>query len=238
MNLEERIIVIDGTDGSGKQTQAAELKKRLEQEGYKIYSRSFPNYESNSSALVKMYLCGEITKTPNEVPAEAASIFYAADRYITYKKEIEEVYNRKDEVILFDRYVSSNIIHQGAKKLQEVDGSSEEIKEKSLSSFIEWLDDFEHEKLKIPRPDLVIFLNVPTEFTIKMREQRANKITGGEKQDIHESDTNHLKMANKSGLMAAKLLNWKVIECVNGDTLRSIDDIADEIFNLVKNILN
>lgn len=236
MNLNEKIIVIEGTDGSGKQTQTAELKKRLENEGYKIYSKSFPNYDSNSSTLVKMYLNGEIKEKSSEVSAEAASIFFASDRYITYKKEIETVYFKKDTIILFDRYVSSNIVHQGAKKLGEVANEPEDVKQKTLASFITWLDDFEHEKLKIPRPDLVIFLNVPTEFTIKMREQRVNKITGKEKQDIHESDIDHLKMANKSGLIAAKLLDWKVIECVKNDTLRSVDDIAEEIFNLVQNI--
>ncbi len=233
MKLNGKIIVIEGTDGSGKQTQTALLKQSLENMGYDVYTISFPNYESSSSALVKMYLNGEIKDAANEVSAEAASIFYAADRYITYKKEMEKVYKEGKKVILLDRYVGSNIIHQGAKKIKEMENLSKEEKEESLQQFMTWLSKLEYDTLKIPKPDITFFLNVPIDYTIKLREKRANKITGGDKQDIHEADTNYLKTAYAAGIMASKLLGWKVIPCVENDQMRSIEDIHNDI---LKNI--
>lgn len=234
MKLNGKIIVIEGTDGSGKQTQTKLLKESLESSGYDVYSISFPNYESPSSALVKMYLNGEIKDTANEVSAEAASIFYAADRYITYKKEMEKVYKEGNKVILLDRYVGSNIIHQGSKKLKEVQDLSIEKQEEVLVSFINWLAELEYNALGIPKPDITLFLNAPIDYTIKLREKRANKITGDEKQDIHEVDTDYLKTAHKAGIMAAKLLNWKVIPCVEEDEMRSIESIHNDILNIIK----
>ena len=121
MGLNGKIIVVEGTDGSGKQTQAERLKQNLEKAGYEVFSASFPNYSSDSSAAVKMYLNGEIKEKPTDVSAKAASIFYAVDRYITYKKEIEEVHKEGKKVIVFDRWVASNIIHQGAKLSADLD---------------------------------------------------------------------------------------------------------------------
>lgn len=229
MNLKGNIIVIEGTDGSGKATQTAKLRERLENEGYEVYSTSFPNYQSDSSAAVKMYLGGQIKENANDVSAKAASMFYAVDRYITYKKELEAVINKGDKVILFDRWVASNIIHQGAKLMNE--GQADE----KLKEFIEWLNKIEHEDFGVPKATKTIFLNVPVEYTIKLRENRLNKITGGEKQDIHESDTTHLKNASKSALMAAGMLGWNVIECIKDDKMRSIEDIAEEIWTTINN---
>lgn len=231
MNLNGKIIVIEGTDGSGKQTQAAVLKARLAKQGYDVYSTSFPNYDSDSSAAVKMYLNGEIRKNATEVSAKAASMFYAIDRYITYKKEIEEIYEERENVIVFDRWVSSNIIHQGSKLIADV--KSEYDREIILADFIRWLDRIEHEDLGVPRADTTIYLYVPLEYTIALREKRANKITGGEKQDIHEADNNYLKNAVDTGLLAAKKLGWQIIECVKDGEMRSIEDIADEIWKKI-----
>lgn len=228
MSLNGKIIVIEGTDGSGKQTQAKKLRERLLAEGYNVYSTSFPNYPSDSSAAVRMYLNGEIKPEANDVSPKAASMFYAVDRYITYKKEMEEVYKKQKSVIILDRYVASNIIHQGAKLLQGEDDDKEQ-----LGDFINWLDNMEHEDLGIPRADVTIFLNVPIDYTIKLRESRKNKITGGEKQDIHEVNEDHLRHASMSGLMAGKMLGWKVIECVENDEMRTIEDISEEIYKIV-----
>jgi len=235
MNLNGKIIVIEGTDGSGKQTQTAMLRKRLEQEGYKVYSTSFPNYASDSSAAVRMYLNGEIKGSASEVSAKAASIFYAVDRYITYKKEIEPVYKEGANVILFDRWVSSNIIHQGAKLLSSLEHNLSE--EYELKKFIFWLESLEYSDFKVPKADVTLYLNVPIDYTIKLREKRANKITGGEKQDIHEADTEYLRLAAKAGLLSAKVLNWKVIECVKDDEMRTIEDISNEIWNEIQKII-
>ncbi len=229
MELNGKIIVIDGTDGSGKQTQVAKLKERLLKEGIKVYSNSFPNYASDSSAAVKMYLAGEIAADANDVSPKAASTFYAVDRYITYKREMEKIYLDKEHVILLDRYVSANIIHQGA-KLMKSEGTSEQ----ELRDFILWLSKFEHEDLGIPEPDIMIYLNVPVDYTIKLRENRANKITGKEKQDIHEANESHLRSASKSGLMAASILGWNVIECVKDGAMRTIEDISEEIWQIIE----
>lgn len=229
MSLNGKIIVIEGTDGSGKQTQAKYLKERLEKEGYEVYSTSFPNYDSDSSAAVRMYLNGEIRKDANEISAKAASIFYAVDRYITYKKEMEQVYKEGKKVIVLDRWVASNIIHQGA-KLMETEGS----KTLQLEKFVAWLNGIEYYDFEVPKADMTIYLNVPIEYTIKLREARANKITGGEKQDIHESDNTHLINASTAGLIAADEFCWNVIECVKDDKMRTIEDIADEIWQLIK----
>lgn len=231
MILGGKIIVIEGTDGSGKQTQAAKLRERLENEGYDVYTNSFPNYDSDSSAAVKMYLNGQIKPNATDVSAKAASIFYATDRYITYKKEIEEIYEKQGSVIVFDRWVASNIIHQGAKLIADV--SDEEVREEKLQEFICWLDNLEHEDFGVPRADTVIYLYVPLEYTIALREKRANKITGGKKQDIHESDNSHLKNASEAGMLAAKMLGWQVIECVKDGKMRSIEDISEEIWKKI-----
>lgn len=230
-----KIIVIEGTDGSGKATQTKLLMERLEKEGLKVFTTSFPKYESDSSALVKMYLNGQITENANGVSAKAASVFYAADRYITYKKDMEELYNSGDYTMVLDRYSGSNIIHQGAKIVSSI--VDKETAEQELQNFIMWLYDFEHKDLGIPKADAVIYLNVPIEYTEKLREGRKNKSNGAEKQDVHESDSSHLRNASKTGLMAADMLDWYVVQCVKDDEMRSIQDISDEVFNIVKNII-
>ena len=232
MNLKGKIIVIEGTDGSGKQTQAKMLKEHLLKEGYVVYSNSFPNYASDSSAAVKMYLNGEIKPKAEDVSAKAASIFYAVDRYITYKKEMEPIYESKEQVIVLDRYAASNIIHQGAKLM------SSNNDEEELEKFIFWLDNLEHKELQIPEADITIYLDVPVDYTIKLRQKRANKITGKDKQDIHEADESHLKNASKAGRIAASSLGWHVIDCVNEQGMRTIEDIANEIWAILVGYAN
>lgn len=231
MSLKGKIIVIEGTDGSGKQTQAKLLKERLEQEGYHVYSTSFPNYPSDSSAAVRMYLNGQIKQEAKDVSAKAASAFYAVDRYITYKKAIEPVHIQGESVIVFDRWVESNIIHQGSKFISSI--SDEAERTEKLAAFITWLHRLEYWDFEVPKPDVTIYLNVPVDYTIQLRKDRANKITGGEKQDIHEADERHLFDASMTGMLAADMLNWEVIECVRDGEMRTIEDIASEIWQRV-----
>ena len=231
MSLKGKIIVIEGTDGSGKQTQTQLLIKRLEQEGYTVYSTSFPNYPSDSSAAVRMYLNKQIKKDAKDVSAKAASVFYAVDRYITYRKEIEPIYIEGEKVIVFDRWVESNIIHQGCKLISDI--SDEKDRNEKLVEFIEWLHGLEYLDMEVPKPDVTIYLNVPIDYTIKLRKDRANKITGGEEQDIHEADEKHLLDASVAGMLAAKTLKWQVIECVRDGNMRTIEDIAEEIWQSV-----
>lgn len=230
-NLKGKIIVIEGTDGSGKQTQTKMLKERLEKEGHEVYTTSFPNYESNSSAAVKMYLNSEIAQNADEISSKAAASFYGIDRYITFKKEFEKIYKEKKKIIIFDRYVASNIIHQGAKYIK-----NRAQDEKALACFIDWVYNFEHNDLGIPKADITIYLNVPVEMTTKLREKRLNKITGKQKQDIHETDKSHLVNASKTGLMAAKMLGWNIINCIKDDNIRTIKDIHDEIYRTISNL--
>lgn len=236
MEVKGKLIVIEGTDGSGKATQTAKLKERIQQAGQAIYTTSFPNYDSNSSALVKMYLNGEISGKADDISSKAAATFYAVDRYVTFKKEFESIYKEGGQTLLFDRYAASNIIHQGAKIVSKYNEETQKPEmEKALVSFIQWLDNLEHFDLGIPKADLVIYLNVPIEYTIKLRKERLNKITGKEKQDIHESDISHLINASKAGIMAAEILGWKVIECIKDEKMRTVEDISEEIWQTVQN---
>ncbi len=230
MKLNGKIIAIEGTDGSGKQTQTKLLIERLVQEGYSVYSKSFPNYTSDSSAPVRMYLNGELGNTPNAVDAKAASILFAVDRYVTYKKEFEELYKDRQHVFVFDRYTASNIIHQGSKLIRE-----NKVDKKELADFVLWVNFLEHEELQIPPADITIYLNVPLEYTKALRENRANKIDNSKKQDIHEADDAYLNSCALTGMCAAKHLNWDVVECVKNGSMRSIDDISEEIWNIISN---
>ena len=172
-----KLFVIDGTDGSGKQTQLNKLKERLEKENIKYKLASFPNYDSPSSSLVKMYLSGEFGENAKDVSPYIASTFFAADRYATFKTTLEEFYNNGG-IILADRYTTSNMIHQAGKIKDD-----EERKK-----FLDWLWDFEFNLYGLPIPTKTFFLNMPTEYAIKLMEQRENKFTHTQKKDIHEKD--------------------------------------------------
>ena len=221
-----KLFVIDGTDGSGKQTQIKALKERLEKEGIEFKSVSFPNYESESSALVKIYLNGELSENPKEISPYIASTFYAADRYITFKKEYEEYY-KNGGIILADRYTTSNMVHQAGKIKDD----------KEREKFLNWLWDFEFNLYGLPIPTEVFFLNMPTEYAIKLMENRKNKITHEEKKDIHERNPEHMKDAYIEACKLSKKYNWKEIKCVKDEKIRSIEDIHEEIYNeLIKHL--
>ena len=221
-----KLFVIDGTDGSGKQTQIKALKERLEKEGIEFKSVSFPNYESESSALVKIYLNGELSEDPKEISPYIASTFYAADRYITFKKEYEEYY-KNGGIIIADRYTTSNMVHQAGKIKDD----------KEREKFLNWLWDFEFNLYGLPIPTEVFFLNMPTEYAIKLMENRKNKITHEEKKDIHERNPEHMKDAYIEACKLSKKYNWKEIKCVKDEKVRSIEDIHEDIYNeLIKHL--
>ena len=214
------IIEIEGLDGSGKATQARLITERLNDSGILAKYISYPVYSEESSALVKLYLAGKIDSDPNKVNPYAGSLFYACDRYIDYnnnwKADYESGYN-----IIADRYSGSNIIHQMS-KLPEVE----------WDSFIEWNLNNEHEKLGLPRANNVIFLYVPTEVSQKMITERYHG--DNTKKDIHECNIPYLKNCEKSGLYAARALQWKIIYCCNGDVMRSEEDIHEEVMQLIQ----
>lgn len=219
------IIIESGSDASGKATQSEELLKKLTADGYNVRKVEYPNYKSESSTLVKMYLRGDFGKTADDVDAYIASTFFTADRYASFKTEWEEFY-RSGGIVIADRYTTSNMVHQASKM---------EIEERD--KYLNWLEDYEYNLFKIPRPDEVIFLNVPVDYSIKLMENRKNKFTGEDEKDIHESDKNYLRKTYNNSLYIADKYNWKRVECVKDEQLRTIEDISGEIYEIVKKIL-
>ena len=214
-----KLIVIEGTDGSGKSTQFKLLVSRLEAENRPFRRLVFPRYSEESSALIRMYLGGAFGTRPSDVNAYAASAFYAVDRYASYKQDWGQWYE-SGGLVISDRYTTSNAVHQASKEPQAQQGK-----------FLQWLYEFEYDKLGLPRPDLVIYLDVPTDFTEKMmrsREAQTNTTA-----DIHEKDMQYLATCRRTGRAAAEFYGWKIISCVRDGAMRSIEDIHNEICGLV-----
>ena len=217
--LNGKLIVIEGSDGSGKAIQTKKLFERLISENHAVKKISFPNYNSNSSALIKMYLNGDFGTHADDVDPYAASTFYAVDRYASYRTEWKKFFE-DDEIILADRYTTSNMIHQAVKIADNFE----------REKFLEWLDDFEFVKLKLPRPDLVIFLNMPPNVSEKLIKER-------NRNDIHEKDFDYLRRCYSAYNELTKKFGWIKINCSDNDSPRSIEEIHENIFNVVRKIL-
>ena len=218
-----KLIVIEGTDGSGKSTQFKLLTQRLEAENYKFQKLVFPQYSEPSSALIRMYLGGEFGLNPADVNAYAASSFYAVDRYASYKKVWGKWYE-EGGLVVSDRYTTSNAVHQASKETGE-----------KQKEFLQWLYDYEYRQLGLPAPDLIIYLDVPTDFTeAMMRRREADTNTHA---DIHEQDMQYLATCRRTGKAAAEYYGWTVIQCVQDGAMRSIEDIHEEIYRHVMNCL-
>lgn len=214
-----KLIVIEGLDGSGKATQAQKLFKKLKDQGNQVIKVSFPDYNSNSSALVKMYLNGEFGSDPNQVNPYAASSFYAVDRFASYTKSWKNFYLNGGTVIA-DRYTTSNAIHQCAKLPKE-----------QWKDFINWLFHYEYELLGIPSPYRTLYLRVDPEVSQKLMTMRYQG--DEERKDIHESDLEYLKRSREAADYCAKELGWTLIECVQNGDMRSIEDISADIFSVI-----
>lgn len=218
-----KLIVIEGTDGSGKSTQFQRLSQHLNADAVAFKHIVFPRYKEESSALIRMYLGGQFGGKPSDVNAYAASSFYAADRYASYKQDWGSWYEQGG-LVLSDRYTTSNAVHQTSKEPEE-----------KQDAFLHWLYDFEYDKLGLPRPDLTIYLDVPTDYTEKLL--RAREADTNTKADIHEQDMQYLATCRKAGKKAAEYYGWTVIQCVRDGAMRSIEDIHEEIYQHVKNCL-
>ena len=214
-----KLFVIDGTDGSGKQTQFTKLQERLTKDGIEYKTVSFPNYDSPSSSLVKMYLSGEFGTNAKEISPYIASTFYAVDRYATFKKDYQEYYDNGG-IILADRYTTANMVHQAGK----ISDKTERKK------FLDWLWDYEFNLYGLPVPTEVFFLNMPVEKAMELMKNRENKFTKDQVKDIHERDKNHLIDAHSAACDVAKDYNWFEIKCVKDDKIRTIEDIHEEIY--------
>ena len=219
-----RLIVFEGTDGSGKSTQFARLCARLDQLGRGYQKLVFPQYDQPSSALIRMYLGGEFGTSPSDVNPYAASAFYAVDRYASLKKVWGDYYHGGGLVVT-DRYTTSNAVHQAAKCPPE-----------ERAGFLRWLDDFEHDRMGLPRPDLVLYLDMPTaQAEALLRAREASTHTSA---DIHELDTAYLARCRDCALQAAGLLGWQIIACTDArGALRSIEEIHQEIWTLAAPLL-
>lgn len=224
MTMPGKLIVFEGTDGSGKSTQFNCLCRRLEQEGRSFQRLVFPQYDKPSSALLRMYLQGEFGSHPGDVNAYAASTFYAVDRYASFQQVWGRAY-RQGELILSDRYTTSNAVHQAAKLPPEERGA-----------YFDWLDDFEHTKLGLPRPDLVLYLDMPTEQAVEnLRRRERETATAG---DIHEVDTGYLALCHETAGQAAAHYGWRRVSCVDAaGGLRPIEKLHLEILNILSEVL-
>ncbi len=216
-----KFIVIEGLDGSGKATQTEILKKSFESEGKKVKKLTFPDYDNLSSALVKMYLGGEFGDNPDDVNAYAAAAFYTVDRIASYLKFWKEDYEN-GSYILADRYATSNIIYQMSK-----------LPESEWDDYIAFQEDFEYNKIKVPKPDLVVYLDVEPDVSQKLMSKR---YAGDEnKKDLHEKNVNFLLECRKSALYAADKLGWVKVSCTENREMKTIEEIADEIKAVIIN---
>lgn len=219
--MNKKLIVIEGLDGSGKATQSALLfsflQEKLGGEGKACLRQvSFPDYASDSSALVKMYLAGAFGSKPGDVNAYAASSFYAVDRYASFKRDWEKDW--REGVIIADRYTTSNAIHQCSK-----------LPEEAWDGYLDWLFHYEYALLGIPEPNLVIYLRVDPEVSQRLLDKRYE---GQDKRDIHEKDREYLARCQKAAAYCAEKLGWRVVECCRGGGMRSIEEIHRELLPL------
>lgn len=223
--MKGRLIVICGTDGSGKATQTELLIQKIKQNGYEVEKTDFPQYDEFSSVFVQKYLNGEFG-TADEVGPYRGSIFYAIDRYVASKKMYQWL--EQGKIIISNRYVSANQGHQGG-KIQ-----NKEERERYLN----WLYNLEFNIFKIPKPNINVFLYVPAEIGQQLVDKKGHRDYIGDKRDIHEDDINHLKNAEESYLyMANKDPTWIQINCVENNQLLSKEIIAEKVWKEVEKIL-
>jgi len=221
--MQGKLIVLEGIDGSGKSTQYQLLCSRLAEEGVQFRKVTFPRYHEESSALIRAYLGGQFGEKPGDVNAYAASTFYAVDRFASYRTDWGEYY-QQGGLVLCDRYTTSNACHQGSKMSAE-----------TRQDYLNWLYDFEFQKIGLPAPDLVIYLNIDLEVSRRQMEHRQNETNTNA--DIHEKDFAYLSACLDAGRYAASHYGWKMINCMSGENMRSIQDIHEEIYTTVRNTI-
>lgn len=220
-----KLITIEAGDGSGKATQTKALYDRLLAEGYQVLKVEYPDYQSESSALVRMYLGGEFGQQAENVSAYGASAFFAVDRYASYLLKWRQAYE-SGWIILADRYTTSNMVHQAVKLKNPVE----------REKFLTWLWDFEFGRLRLPVPDRVIYLDMPPEISDRLINSRAAK-DSSRKKDIHEKDTSYLHHCHRAYNEVAEKYGWVKISCAQQGNLRTVQDIHEDVYQAVKEIL-
>lgn len=218
--MKGKLFVIEGVDGSGKATQTDLLYQALQNEGKTVRKISFPNYDSPSSSLIKMYLNGEFGTDPQAVNAYATSVFFAVDRFASFRTDWHSFYE-DGGIIIADRYVTSNLVHQAGK----IENTAEKER------YIQWLSHLEYDIFGLPRPDCVIFLDMPPAYSLRLRQQR-NTLKQGLTHDIHEEDQGYLYQAYENATAIAQHQAWHVINCVADYEIRTIEEIHQEIMQI------
>lgn len=218
-----KLIVLEGIDGSGKSAQYRRLCSRFEEEGIAFRHIVFPRYDQESSALIRMYLGGAFGDDPEAVNAYAASTFYAVDRYASYQRVWKDYYQGGGFVVS-DRYTTSNAVHQGSK-----------VPEGERAEFFRWLYDLEYDRMGLPRPDLVVLLDMPVELSEQLMRKREQST--GTHADIHERDEDYLKKCRDVALHAAKYYGWRTVSCAKNGAIRGVEDIHEEVYAIVKSCL-
>lgn len=221
-----KLIVLEGTDSSGKATQSEILYKNIQKKGYKVKKIDFPNYDSGSSIFVKNYLNGDYGRDAESVDPYIASTFYTLDRYETLMRGVKDFYN-DGGILISDRYTTSSMIHQASKFDNQ----------KDKDKYLDWLIDFEYNIFGLPRPDMVIFLDLPTKFSNKLITKRNNKIDGSSKKDIHESNKEYMEKSYQNAKYVADKYKWENIECYRGESMLSKDEIKGRIYSKVRKII-
>lgn len=220
-----KLITIEAGDGSGKATQTKALYDRLLAEGYQVLKVEYPDYQSESSALVRMYLGGEFGQQAENVSAYGASAFFAVDRYASYLLKWRQAYE-SGWIILADRYTTSNMVHQAVKLKDSAE----------REEFLTWLWNFEFGRLQLPVPDRVIYLDMPPEISDRLINSRAAKDSSRQK-DIHEKDTSYLHHCHRAYNEVAEKYGWVKISCAQQGNLRTVQDIHEDVYQAVKEIL-
>lgn len=221
--MKGKLIVVEGLDGSGKATQAELISAELQKKGRSSKKITFPDYDQPSSSLVKMYLNSEFGKDPSDVNAYAASSFFAVDRYASYKKFWQKDYNN-GMIIISDRYVTSNLLYQLPK-----------VKKQDWDKFIEWSCDYEYNKLELPKPDMVIYLDIPIDISQRLMSKRYDGHE--EKKDLHESNMKYLKLCEDAANYIAKKFKFNIINCCFNDEIKSVLEIHNTIMDFVNKVV-
>ncbi|MCH3958411.1 MAG: thymidylate kinase [Selenomonas sp.] len=219
-----KLIIIEAGDGSGKATQTRALYEHLLADGHRVHRIEFPDYEADSSMLVRMYLRGDFGGHAEDVNAFAASTFFAVDRYASFRMKWKKFYDAGD-IILADRYTTSNMVHQ-AVKLTDA---------KERDEFLDWLWDLEFTKMGLPVPDRVVFLNMDPAIADRLIAARAQET--GQAKDIHEKDADYLHRCHRAYVALAQKYGWSQVKCDQAGKLRSIEAIHAEVYQAIREIL-
>lgn len=221
--MKGRLIVFEGADGAGKATQARLLARRFDAEGVRYHEIDFPRYGNPFAEPARLYLTGALGAKPGDVSAYGASVLYAVDRYASYREDWGDIYEAGG-LILANRYTTSNAVHQAAKLPP---GEREE--------YLEWLFDLEYRRLGLPEPDLVIYLDLPSEVSERLLRRREAET--GTKADIHEQDADYLRQCRESARGIARFLGWRILHCAGGRELYTPEAIHSRVWELVRPLL-